>query len=268
MPSSASRLAAGPSAAPGAASPETSPFMSAANTGTPAADSCSVSSWRVLVLPVPVAPAIRPWRLTIDSGNCTTASGTTLPSCMPRPRSSAGPSNLYAPAIAAPKSAFAMRGLVQHVADRHTRDAARRGQLEVGHLATTLEAPDPAVLLVAAGVPHALLDGRGRRSDSDAARRLLGLRGGGDVEDLAVLVAEHVHAGAAVEPCRGLAEDRALRVSDLVGLAELCPYLRLRHVQVGAGDPALRDDASGCGGREGEGDQCCRCECLRHGPRA
>src|SRR3954471_24867161 len=148
MPSSASRLAAGPSASPGAASPETSPFMSAANTGTPAADSCSVSSCSVLVLPVPVAPAIRPWRLTIDSGTWTTASGTTLPSCTPRPRASVGPSNLYALAIAAPKSVSAMLGLVQHVADRHTCDAALRRQLEVRHLATTLEAPDPAVLLV------------------------------------------------------------------------------------------------------------------------
>ena len=39
--------------------------MSAAKTGTPLALSCSASSCRVLVLPVPVAPATRPWRLSI-----------------------------------------------------------------------------------------------------------------------------------------------------------------------------------------------------------
>ena len=40
--------------------------MSARKTGTPAADSCSAISWRVLVLPVPVAPATRPCRLSAD----------------------------------------------------------------------------------------------------------------------------------------------------------------------------------------------------------
>ena len=39
--------------------------MSAAKTGTPAVLSCSAISWRVLVLPVPVAPATRPCRLSI-----------------------------------------------------------------------------------------------------------------------------------------------------------------------------------------------------------
>ena len=42
--------------------------MSAAKTGTPLALSCSASSCRVLVLPVPVAPATRPWRLSMPSG--------------------------------------------------------------------------------------------------------------------------------------------------------------------------------------------------------
>ena len=39
--------------------------MSAANTGTPMAESCSARTWRVTVLPVPVAPAMRPCRLHI-----------------------------------------------------------------------------------------------------------------------------------------------------------------------------------------------------------
>ncbi len=52
-------------ASPGAARPVRSPLMSATKTGTPAFDSWPASSWRVLVLPVPVAPAIRPWRLSM-----------------------------------------------------------------------------------------------------------------------------------------------------------------------------------------------------------
>ncbi len=42
--------------------------MSAAKTGTPWALSCSASSCRVLVLPVPVAPATSPCRLSMASG--------------------------------------------------------------------------------------------------------------------------------------------------------------------------------------------------------
>ena len=37
--------------------------MSAANTGTPAREKPSASTCRVTVLPVPVAPVTRPWRL-------------------------------------------------------------------------------------------------------------------------------------------------------------------------------------------------------------
>ncbi len=51
--------------APGAASPERSPFTSAMKTGTPMREKLSASTWRVTVLPVPVAPAIRPWRLAM-----------------------------------------------------------------------------------------------------------------------------------------------------------------------------------------------------------
>ena len=45
------------------ASPATSPFTSAMNTGTPMREKPSASVIRVTVLPVPVAPATRPWRL-------------------------------------------------------------------------------------------------------------------------------------------------------------------------------------------------------------
>lgn len=49
--------------------------MSGIITGTPAADSCSASTCRVLVLPVPVAPATSPCRLNIDNGIRTSADG-------------------------------------------------------------------------------------------------------------------------------------------------------------------------------------------------
>ena len=60
---------------PGAAMPDTSPLMSARKTGTPAALSCSAITCRVLVLPVPVAPATRPCRFSGDSGMRTLAVG-------------------------------------------------------------------------------------------------------------------------------------------------------------------------------------------------
>src|SRR5262245_12921555 len=43
--------------------PEKSPFTSAMNTGTPIEDSACAIACMVSVLPVPVAPVIRPWRL-------------------------------------------------------------------------------------------------------------------------------------------------------------------------------------------------------------
>jgi hypothetical protein len=58
-------------------------------------------------LPVPVAPAISPWRFIVRSGSRTTASGWSLSSCKPRPRSTAAPSVAYASAIAALKSVTA-----------------------------------------------------------------------------------------------------------------------------------------------------------------
>ena len=63
--------------APGAARPDTSPLMSATKTGTPCAESCSVMSWRVLVFPVPVAPATKPCRFIMAVGMATFGSCTT-----------------------------------------------------------------------------------------------------------------------------------------------------------------------------------------------
>ena len=48
---------------PAAASPVKSPLTSARNTGTPMAEKWSASTCSETVLPVPVAPVIRPWRL-------------------------------------------------------------------------------------------------------------------------------------------------------------------------------------------------------------
>ena len=58
--------------------------MSAAKTGTPWAESCSVSSCSVLVLPVPVAPAMRPCRFIIASGILTLGSWCTVPAALER----------------------------------------------------------------------------------------------------------------------------------------------------------------------------------------
>ena len=48
--------------------PERSPLTSASSTGTPASDSWPASPCSVLVLPVPVAPATRPCRLSVANG--------------------------------------------------------------------------------------------------------------------------------------------------------------------------------------------------------
>ena len=75
--------------------------MSAANTGTPWALSCSASSCSVLVLPVPVAPATRPCRLTMASGIRIRTSARWVASSTSPPSSSAGPSKAYPLATAA-----------------------------------------------------------------------------------------------------------------------------------------------------------------------
>ena len=90
--SSSMRSATLPEASPGSAMPDTSPFMSATKQGTPASDSRPARPWTVLVLPVPVAPAMSPWRLHIEVGIRTTAWGSIVPPSIPRPNSTAAPS--------------------------------------------------------------------------------------------------------------------------------------------------------------------------------
>ena len=63
---------------PGAQMPATSPLTSHRNTSTPASEKLSAITFIVMVLPVPLAPAIRPWRLHILS-----ASSTRAPSASP-----------------------------------------------------------------------------------------------------------------------------------------------------------------------------------------
>ena len=58
---------------PAAAMPERSPLMSAMNTGTPIEENCSASFCRVTVLPVPVAPVIRPWRFASAGSSASSA---------------------------------------------------------------------------------------------------------------------------------------------------------------------------------------------------
>src|SRR4051794_29905372 len=86
-------------AGPAWASPLRSPLTSATTTGTPAAESCSAISCSVLVLPVPVAPAMSPCRLTIASASRTCASGCGVPAGTTAPRSRAGPLTAYPAAI-------------------------------------------------------------------------------------------------------------------------------------------------------------------------
>ena len=68
--------------------------MSAAKTGTPAAEICSAISCRVLVLPVPVAPATSPCRFSMLSGIRTTADGTGASFSISTPSSMAGSSKV------------------------------------------------------------------------------------------------------------------------------------------------------------------------------
>ncbi len=79
-------------ASPGAARPVRSPFTSATNTGTPAAESWPAMSCRVFVLPVPVAPATSPWRFVVESGSVTRTSDRTSPPSIGLPSTIAGSS--------------------------------------------------------------------------------------------------------------------------------------------------------------------------------
>ena len=47
--------------------PEISPFTSAKNTGTPASENASARTFKVIVFPLPVAPAIRPCLFALSS---------------------------------------------------------------------------------------------------------------------------------------------------------------------------------------------------------
>src|SRR5690606_31288490 len=62
IPISSTRACSFGDVVPADASPATSPFTSAMNTGTPRREKPSARVIRVTVLPVPVAPATRPWR--------------------------------------------------------------------------------------------------------------------------------------------------------------------------------------------------------------
>jgi hypothetical protein len=50
-------------------------------------------SWSVFVLPVPVAPAMSPWRFAIDSGSATRGSLRNSPPWIALPRTSDGSSS-------------------------------------------------------------------------------------------------------------------------------------------------------------------------------
>ena len=71
---------------PVAAIPERSPLISITKEATPWWESCSTKACSVLVLPVPVAPAMRPCLLIVRRGMFTSTSGMTSPSKIPFPR--------------------------------------------------------------------------------------------------------------------------------------------------------------------------------------
>src|ERR1700754_294710 len=89
--------------------------MSARNTGTPAADSCSARPCSVLVLPVPVAPATSPCRLTIGNGIRTLALGSQVSPVTRAPSSSAGPVNAYPARTVAAISLSVMKATLAQV---------------------------------------------------------------------------------------------------------------------------------------------------------
>ena len=78
--------------------------MSEMKTGTPAFDSCPASSCRVFVLPVPVAPAMRPWRFIIESATATRVSLNSSPSRIALPMTRLGSVSVY-PAVMASRNA-------------------------------------------------------------------------------------------------------------------------------------------------------------------
>ena len=78
----------------GTATPLRSPLMSISREGTPSRDNCSAMICRVLVLPEPVAPAIKPCRFMVLSGTFINELGIDSPPSMAPPRIIEGPLKL------------------------------------------------------------------------------------------------------------------------------------------------------------------------------
>ena len=114
---------------PGIAKPDRSPLMSAANTGMPALEICSAISCSVFVLPVPVAPATRPCRFSIEYDRLIGTPGTGLPSAISTPSWMDGDENvcpalivsmdcwlgaISAPLLVSPRPGVGSHGLAWH----------------------------------------------------------------------------------------------------------------------------------------------------------
>ena len=211
--------------------PDTSPFTSAAKTETPAVESCSAITWSVLVLPVPVAPATRPWRFIVASGSRTAASGTSAPPRSPVPSSIAPPFVAYAAAISAPK-AFGSGALSATGRDRSV--VARLGSVSA-RSDVTVHAPDEAGVLT----PEAL--------DLVVAlqREFAGRR-----EELLLARAERQERIAAGELPDFLEETRSVREGDW-RVAPVPDDLRDRRVEITgpAGDRKMVINAFNSGAR-------------------
>ena len=79
-------------------------------------------SWSVFVLPVPVAPAISPWRFSIASGSATSGSGWHSPPCRTAPSVSDGP-----PRGKACRAASTARGSIGTARPYSPREGPARG---------------------------------------------------------------------------------------------------------------------------------------------
>ena len=112
--------------------PERSPLRSARNTGTPAVENCSAISCSVLVLPVPVAPAIRPWRVAMASGSVAMGCGSQAPSWTIPPSTTV---------LAAGNAAFAASMTFESMVPPRVRHA--NGDRPTWHRATPCPAATP-----------------------------------------------------------------------------------------------------------------------------
>ncbi|MEN9415707.1 MAG: hypothetical protein RLZ62_2011 [Bacteroidota bacterium] len=103
---------------PGMATPERSPLISMSRLGTPLPASCSAMACRVLVLPVPVAPAMSPCRFMVRRGTFICSPCTASASIMAPPSTMEEPEKLYPDCISAMNSSFLDMAMLDFIATK------------------------------------------------------------------------------------------------------------------------------------------------------